>query len=159
MHIGHEAVIRKMIEDFGDNCMVVIGSDNSPMSLRHFFCYEDRRRFVKTVFPQVKIVGLADFQSDAEWLTALDDLIDLAGADPNQTAFYGGCEEDVIYYAGLGRKIRILNRFDGSTAKISATEVRDALIHDRPLDSLISAKLTEGIKEIFGHKWEIFKRL
>ena len=160
IHLGHEAVIKKMREDCGEkNCMVIIGSDNSPISLRHFFCYEERREFLRAIFQDIKVVGLADFQTDSEWLVALDDLIRLTGADPDQVVFYGGCEEDVTYYASLGRKVSILNRFDGSTPKVSATEVRDALIHGRSLKGLISKKLVEGIKKTFSNKWEIFKRM
>jgi nicotinic acid mononucleotide adenylyltransferase len=159
-HAGHEVVVRKMVEDCGaGNCLVVIGSDNSPMSLRHFFSYEERRGFLKAIFPEVRVVGLADFPTDGEWLTALDDLIRLAGSSSEDAVFYGGCEEDVAYFVGYGRKVSILNRFDGTTPKVSATEVRDALIHGRSLDGLLNPQLAEAVAKTFRHKWEIFKRM
>jgi len=160
LHLGHEAVIRFMLDNAADSHLVVIGSSNAPFSLRHFFNYEDRRAFLLQVFPGLRIVGLPDYPTDSEWLLALDDILATAGFNPHVATYYGGCEEDVIFFEGKGRNIAIpFNRFDGSTPKISATEVRDALIHDRPLDGMLNPELHNYVRGLFHDKWEKFKRI
>lgn len=80
IHVGHEQVINYMIEACGpDNSTIVIGSSNTPTSMRHFFSYSERRNFIKSLYPDIRIIGIPDFNSDEEWLVALDDLIDSLG--------------------------------------------------------------------------------
>ncbi len=107
----------------------------------------------------MKVVGLPDYKTDTEWLSALDDMIRLAGIDPASVVFYGGCDEDIRFFTDAKRNVKIINRFDGSTPKISATEVRDALIHGRPLDGLVNQTLQSKIRDLFTKKWEEFKRM
>jgi len=52
-----------------------------------------------------------------------------------------------------------LNRFDGTTPKVSATEVRDALIKGRPLEGLIEPALISDLENRFIEKWEQFKKI
>ena len=159
MHLGHEAVIRSMIEACGiDNCLVFIGSSNTKMSYRHLFSYEDRRGFIKAVFPDLQIAPLPDHPTDEEWLLVLDDIISLKNIDPKQVIFFGGCEEDVYFFVEAGRRHQLINRFDGSTPKISATEVRDALIEKRPFDKLLNPLIVNAVKECFDLRWESFKK-
>jgi hypothetical protein len=160
VHLGHTCTLDTMLETYGaDKCLLVIGSSSAPFSLRHFFSYNERRQFIKKLYPTLRVVGLADFGNDAEWLSALDDLIIAAGMDPAKTAFMGGCEEDVAFFIDDGRKCHIVNRFDGSSVKISATEVRDCLIYDRPLDNFVHPHLIADIKTLFKEKWEKFKKI
>jgi nicotinamide mononucleotide adenylyltransferase len=159
LHAGHEVVIRNMLETAGERSLIVIGSVNTPLSLRHFFSYEERRDFLHAVFPGARIVGVPDFREDREWLLALDDVLSVAGFDPEKTVFFGGCEEDVRFFTEANRQTAILNRFDGSTPKISATEVRDALIHGRSLRGLVNEVLIDRIQSSFAAKWELFKRM
>lgn len=160
IHAGHEVVINKMLCTFGfHRSLLIIGSANTPQSLRHFFSYEERRALIKKLFPDLKVVGLGDFNtSDAEWMLALDDLLISAGTDPLKATFFGGCEEDVSFFYRFDRKCQLLNRFDGTTPKISATEVRDALIHNRSLDGLVNPDIQEIVRANFGIRWEEFKR-
>lgn len=161
IHFGHEAIIRNMLEQCGDskNCLVVIGSSNSPISLRHFFSYSERRDFILKIFPKITIVGLPDYSSDQEWLMALDDIIGASHLKDSKITFFGGCEEDVRFFIEAQRNVFLLNRFDGSTPKISATEVRDALIHERPLEALVNSQAQQIIRETFVRKWERFKKM
>ena len=161
VHLGHEAVIKRMITESGGegNCLMLIGSANHPLSMRHFFSYEERRKLLAAIFPALRVVGLPDYPKDAEWMVALDDILAAAGAKPAEVVFFGGCEEDVRFFIEAGRKTSILNRFDRSTPKISATEVRDALIHGRELEALLNPAVIPGIQETFLRKWEAFKRM
>ncbi len=160
IHLGHEAIIRKMIEDVGvSNSCLVLGSSNAPMSFRNFFSYEERRSLIKKIFPDIGIVGIPDYPTDSEWLLALDDILKFA-AQPysDNIVFYGGCEEDIRFFIETGREVRLLNRFDGTTPKISATEVRDALSKGRSLDGFLNPVILEDIRRMFLRKWEVFKR-
>jgi len=160
IHAGHEKVINEMISLFGvENCLVVIGSSNSNFSLHNYFSYEERRNFIKLSFPEIKIVGLPDYSSNKEWLLALDDLLTIADIDPIEVTYFGGCEEDIIFFFNANRKCQVINRFDGSTPKISATEIRDCLIHDRPLQDMINPCFESELRELFKQKWEVFKKI
>jgi hypothetical protein len=160
IHIGHEQVIDHMIETHGiDNSAVVIGSSNAETSMRHFFSYVERRAFIKTLYPELDVVGLPDYKGDAPWLQALDDIIEFKygqGSAP-QAEFFGGSEEDVGFFLAAGRRVRILNRYDGTTPKISASEVRDSLLHERPLEGLLNPKIACQVAELFHRNWQIFK--
>lgn len=159
IHLGHELVIKEMNRECGNNSLVIIGSSSAPISLRHFFSYEDRRGFLRRMFPDQKVVGLPDYQTDQEWLTAMDDILVVAGINPAEAVFFGGCEEDIRFFLEAGRKYKILNRFTGETPKISATEVRDSLIHNRELDGLLNPIIAEEVKNTFRCKWEVFKKI
>lgn len=157
---GHEKVAETMFNMFGiDNSLIILGSSNSNISLRHFFTYQERRGFIKTIFPQAKIIGLPDYSTDQDWLIALDDLLIAAGINPITATYFSGCEEDVVFFYEAGRKCHIVNRFDGSTTKVSSTEIRDCLIHDRSLKGFINPLIEDDLKTIFKKKWEEFKKI
>lgn len=160
MHIGHEAVINEMLKLFGPKkSRVIVGSANASQSLRHFFSYDERRRLIKTIFPDVMTMPLGDFpSSDEEWMVALDDLLASSGMDPSKTVFFGGCEEDIMFFLKLNRRCHILNRFDGTTPKVSATEVRDSLIHDRPMDDFLNPLIKGKVQDLFKVKWMDFQK-
>lgn len=164
LHLGHEAVINEILKMFGtERSRIIIGSANSQQSLRHFFSYEERRGLIKTVFPNVKVLPLGDFYNTAnkdttdEWLLALDDLLVSSGMDPEKVIFFGGCDEDVMFFINNNRKVHLLNRFDGTTPKISATEIRDALVHKRPLDGFLNPLIQDKVKSLFEVKWLDFQ--
>jgi nicotinamide mononucleotide adenylyltransferase len=149
-----------MINEFGDNCLLIVGSANAPFSLRNFFSYQERRNFIKKIFPEIKVVGLPDYPNDnPQWLIALDDLLVAVFKRKEKIIFFAGCEEDVYLLVETGRSVRILNRFDGSGPKISATEIRDCLIHNRPLEGLVNSAIATEIQKIFRRKWEKFKKI
>ena len=160
VHVGHMRVIEAMLKKYGtEHSLLIIGSSNAPFSLRHFFSYNERRNFIKKIFPDIRVVGLPDYHNDAEWLAALDDILHATGIDPKTVTFFGGCQEDIRFFLDDGRTCEILNRFDGTGIKISATEVRDALIFDRSLDGLVHTKTLPDIQSLFKEKWEKFKKI
>ena len=159
LHLGHIAVIRSLIETYGEQTLLIIGSSNAPTSLRHFFSYDERKKFIKAVFPDIKVVGLPDYGDDTIWLSALDDILIAAGFDPSKTTFFGGCSEDLRFFEDANRNCSFMNRFDGTTPKVSATEVRDALILGRPLDGLVDPAISSQVKQLFDQKWEVFKKM
>lgn len=161
VHLGHIEVIKSAIATFGEeNCILIIGSQNHPMTLRHFFSFNERLGFLKLLFPDIKISGLPDFESDKDWVSALDNMLETTFGKQNlDFIYYGGCEEDISFFVDIGRTTKILNRFDGTTPKVSATEVRDALILDRPLEGLLPESISEKVRETFKEQWEKFKKI
>lgn len=159
-HLGHEKVIGEMIAECGiNNCMAVIGSSNSPISIRNLFSYEERRGFLKMIFPELKVVGLPDYLTDQEWFIALDDILTVWGINPDEVIFFGGCEEDIHFFFEFNRKCKIVNRFDGSSPKISATEVRDGLIEKRSLIGLLSESIIAEVQNTFLVKWDKLRKM
>lgn len=158
--LGHEMVANHMIKICGpENSLLVLGSSNATMSFRHLFSYENRRSFLKKIFGDILIIGMPDYPSDREWLMALDDILSLKKIRPQDATFFGGCEEDIHFFLEAQRKCEILNRFDGSTPRISATEVRDALIQGRSLEGLLNPTIMEDVQNAFAINWNQFKKM
>lgn len=165
MHLGHEAVIDSSLNWFRGEFLQILWSANASFSLRHFFTYAERREFFKKVYPNIPVVWIPDFKTDEEWLVALDDLLMshfwLSSREDvkQKVTFLWWCEEDVWFFVDDWRKVNIVNRFDWSTPKISATEVRDALIHSRDLEQLLNNKLVDDVRNLFNAKWELFRKI
>ncbi|MFZ1720209.1 MAG: adenylyltransferase/cytidyltransferase family protein [Candidatus Moraniibacteriota bacterium] len=128
-HLGHETMIRMMLE-MSERSILFIGSATHPRSLRHFFDYPQRASFLKRVFPNLRVLPLPDFNNNAAWLTAINDMLSAIGFDPKETVFMGGCREEISVLVEEGHKPHhIVDRFSGrKTKKVSATEVRNALL-------------------------------
>lgn len=163
VHLGHIEVIKHAISTFGEeNFILFIGSQSHPMTLRHFFSFTDRLEFLKLLYPKIKILGVPDFDSDDEWIQTIEHTIQtIFGKNKEEADFvyYGGCEEDIIFFINRDRKTKIINRFDGTTPKISATEVRDALVFKRPLEGLLPETLAQTVKQKFKDRWEKFRKI
>lgn len=160
IHSGHEWIVRHMIQEFGlENCLLVIGSVNNPLSLRNFFSYRERRNFILKLFPRMKIVGLADFFNIKDWLLALDDLLRaiFSHCKKDDFVFFGGSKREIDYFINNGYQSRIFNRFSRNGKNISATEIRNRLVVNKSLTGLVNPLIIEDIQRAFRKKWKIFK--
>ncbi len=126
--------------------------------MRHLFTYAERRQLILTLYPTIPVLGLPDYLTDEEWLLALDDLLRFGGIDLSTVTFFGGCAEDIDFFMAAGRQCHIVNRFDGTSPKISATEIRDALIHERSLDGMVNPLIVQTLIELFRPRWQEFQR-
>lgn len=154
MHLGHQLMIQKLLDTFGERHVVLVGSCSHAVSFRHLFTYNDRCEFIRAVFPQIRLVGLPDFEEDSDWFNQLDDTLLFAKVDPVRVTYIGGCQEDVEFFIEKRRRrVKIFNRFNGETPKISSTEVRDALIERRSIDGLVDPRIAELIKRRFETRW------
>lgn len=160
-HLGHAKVVDCMIEKYSlSRCLFVIGSCNASLSMRHLFSYTERRQIVRTIYPKARMVGLGDFPTDEEWMIALDDILKTARINPLECEFQGGCYEDIQFFLEANRKCNIINRFDqNASIKISATEIRDCLIHGGSLEGMLDVRVIPIVKDIFSKKWAIFKKI
>lgn len=149
-----------MMFEMCSKCLVVIGSSTNPMSMRHFFSYEQRRKFIRMIYPEpFPIIGLPDYTSDKVWLSALSDIIGSVLGYEDIITFFGGCEEDIGFFIKTGQSVHITNRFDGTTPKVSATEIRDDLLYGRSLEGKLPPIIIPSVQEEFKKNWEIFKRI
>ena len=157
MHLGHQCVYEEMVAHC-DQSITFIGSANAKWSVPLFFNYRERREFFITLFPEARILPLPDFAwSNELWLYTIRSMLTTIGFPPEETVFFGGCNEDVMVLAEEGRfKTHILNRFDGSTPKTSATAVRDALLNGRSLDGMVDPLIQKLIQDIWDKKWKKF---
>ncbi|MFA5926945.1 MAG: adenylyltransferase/cytidyltransferase family protein [Patescibacteria group bacterium] len=161
VHAGHEVVISHMIDVCGEaNSLVVVGSCNHPISMRHFFSYKERRDLLRHLYPNLKVLGLPDYQSDEEWLLALDDILETCGIDPfHEATFFGGSRGDIEFFISASRQFEIINRYDGvASPKISASEVRDCLVEGRSIEGLVNPAIAQVVTDIFVPKWRDFRR-
>lgn len=156
MHLGHQAMIASLIDAYGDRHVVFIGSCNRPTSFRHLFTYEDRKDFIRAVFPNANIAPLPDFGDDRQWFGAMDDMLRLSGIDPAEAAYLGGSREDVEFYYENGRQAHIVNRYGGTTPNVSASEIRDALVERREgvLETFLDPRVAPLVKERFELRWK-----
>jgi nicotinic acid mononucleotide adenylyltransferase len=150
LHLGHEFVINKMLKEHGiARSIVLIGSCNSQICERTPFTYLDRRAFIKTIYPDLYIAGIPDYNTDDEWSQYLADLLFLRTVRMDEVTFYTGIENDIICLIKDGFSYDVMNRFDGSTPLISATQVRQALKEDESIDELINPKLIDLVRSTF----------
>ena len=57
MHLGHQYVIDTMIQETKNNCMLVLGSANTPCDTdRHLFSLQERSQIVSTLYPDLPLV-------------------------------------------------------------------------------------------------------
>lgn len=125
LHLGHIKVITEMISRFNyNNSLMILGSCNTEISLKNPLNYFQRRSLIKQVFPNLKIIGLADQKEDKDWSISLMDI--LTSVFPNKTpVLYTGSYLDIKKFE-LETSIKI-NIIDRSVLKISATEIRRAI--------------------------------
>ncbi|MBI3633974.1 MAG: hypothetical protein HY226_06845 [Candidatus Vogelbacteria bacterium] len=162
VHLGHEKIMDEMVGNHGiERSLLMLGGANETLSYRHLFNYSERKGLVLKLpkYEGLTVLPLPDMPTDPEWLEVLDDMLKSAKIDPMRAVFYGGCEEDIDFFIKAKRRTKIVNRFDGSSPKVSATEVRDALVHDRTLDGLVNPLLHRPLRELFAQNWEKLKKM
>lgn len=158
IHAGHEFQIKTLLQAFADKHLILVGSSNAPITVRHLFPYSDRVTFIKMIFRDARIAGIPDYATDPEWITALMDLLSIARIPLENAVFVGGCEEDIALYKEKGFLVHVINRFDGTTTRVSGTEIRDALIMGRPLAELVNPTILPLLKQKFAIRWEEIRR-
>jgi nicotinic acid mononucleotide adenylyltransferase len=159
LHLGHTAVIDTMLDKYGeDNSLLLIGSVNNNQTLRHFFSFSERRSMIKMVYPNIRVAGVPDFADDGDWFMEIADLIHLIGNHSFECEFFAGCDEDVAAMRAYTSNITVVNRFDGTTPLISATQVRDALMYKREVKDLLHHNCLDYVVNLFDKKWEEYTR-
>lgn len=146
LHKGHQRIIDKMISTHGiDNCLLIIGSSSNERTVKTPFTYFERRNFIKTLYPGIKIVGIPDVNDDTNWMTMLDDTVN--SVFPNTIPiFYGGSRKDVEWYYDYGKQVEIINR---DKMVISATMVRELMMLGEDISKFVDEKIARNVVELF----------
>lgn len=156
MHLGHQAMIETLVEAFGDRHVVLVGSCNRPISIRHLFNYRDRAQFIREAVPNARILPLPDFEGDNQtWFQVHDDFFRALAFDPRKVVYIGGCKEDTEFLFENGRAVHIVNRYSGPTLRVSASQVRDILIERRheELERVLDPRVAKLVLERFPTRW------
>lgn len=161
LHKGHIRVIDTMINDNGiDNCIVFIGSCSTTTSWNVLFNYEQRHDLIKTLYPELRVVGIPDVYinnnweiSNRIWLNILDDILDSVFFYGSQNRmFYGGCREDLITFITANRYVNIVNRDD---QPIRATDIREKLLIGANIMGYVHKDIIGKIKRYFDTQKEL----
>lgn len=158
VHLGHQPLLEMLLQTFRDKHLVCIGSCSHQISFRHLFTYPDRFAFIRALFPDIRLVGLPDFDSEPDWFHQLADTLALCGVTLSEATFIGGCHEDISFFVDRGYRVKILNRFSGETPRISATEVRDALIERRSIEGLVDPRIIPMVTERFQERYALLRK-
>lgn len=156
MHLWHQAVIEQMIKYHKWNCMIILWGRWHEFDARHIFDFEERRRIIWQKYDNIHIDGVRDCGSNDERLANLDKVIwNIYDGDLWNVLYRGWCPEDVIYFTENNRQTKTLDRFDGSTPVISATQVRARLADWLDLDGYIDTELQEYIRNLYQNKFTL----
>ena len=159
IHIGHMRIINSLINLYGpDNSLVFIGSCNAPISWRVLFTYADRRRWIKRLYPNLKVMGIPDVPgNDSVWLQLIDDAIDCAFPyDSQNRIFFGGSQEDIEFFYESGRQIRIIDR---DAVPVSATNVRQLLLMEEDITKFVDPRIANEVQDVFRKRLKMLDEL
>jgi len=151
LHRGHEAVIARMLKDWGyTHSLLVIGSVNVPLSPRNVFSPREREHLIQRVFPGMKMVFAPDYESDDQWFHELNHALKGAGVNPLTSVYFAGSKDDVPFFFRARRAVTIINRYDGTTPVISGTDVRHALSWGQSISHLVNPAIERDIRALFA---------
>lgn len=129
LHIKHEAIINNLINDYGDNSVIIIGSAQI-LNEKNIFTFEERKNMINLVYPDYKnIYPLNDHFDDCVWRLHLNAIIynKFNIEDESMVEVYCGCLYDVTFFEASGHKIKTFNRKINDESNISSTKIREAI--------------------------------
>lgn len=168
LHRGHEANINRMLQRFNpDECIVFVGSAQSDKSLRNIFDFKERKAILKTLYPNINIIGLFDCPGDNDlWFSNLFAIVNLLKPyyvqkylEPNQSdielnpIFFGGSSEDTFWAMERGYQVDILNRYEKEN-KVSSSEIKDAVFRGDRITGLVNPAIEERIYNGIKYFWD-----
>lgn len=154
LHLGHMQNLDELLRRHGQEHLVVLGSANSPMTERNLFTYEDRSTWLRRCYPKLRIAPLPDFNSDHDWLYALNDLVRLAQEYPDCPVFYGGCKEDLDIFSSRDYTTEVWDRSGPGRPNISATMVRKMMANEEDVRSYLDPRIHDDVVRTYGKRRE-----
>lgn len=143
LHMGHQRTIDRMLFNHTlKHSLMFIGSANAPLSLRNLFSYKERKGFIKTIYPDLFVLPLADQDSDEDWYESLIDMVDVAFPFYHQVNLYCGDLVDIANFPHSDKiTIKVVDRYEEQV--YSATEVRQHIMMDnmKELRKLIDGRI------------------
>ncbi len=122
-HKGHQAVIEKIMND-GLKPIVIVGSVNSTDNSRNPYSFDQVKKMITSVFPDIVCLPLPDYQDDMKWLSHLRSIIPC-----ESVIYYFRKDEDlkngVHYLDFLDGKIELREiNSDEINIPVRATQIR-----------------------------------
>lgn len=152
MHLGHMTIIDKMIDTHGyDSCVVFLGSTNAPLTFKNIFSYSDRKLMLKKLYPNIRVVGIPDFNDDYAWCEHLSDMISSIFYNKDvHVTFYTGSDGDISYLdRSLFNSLDIFCIDRNDNELLSGTNIRNRLSNNDSIDGLVDARIIEDMTNIF----------
>ncbi len=152
---GHASIVNMMIEKYGyGGCLVLIGSSNT-LNKRTPYTFEQREEMIRKVYPEIKIMALPDGKpglvcfdgtTNNQWLDSIEKIQEGLNT---KFVFFGGSEEDLKILAERFQTEIAVDR--NKTPGLSATRVREALLHDdsRTVNELLDSKIIPLAKKYY----------
>lgn len=150
IHLGHQRTIDQMMAAHGKaHSLVFVGSANATLSLRNLFSYKERKDFIQEVYPDLKVLPIADQDTDEDWFESLIDMVDVAFPFYHHINLYCGDMVDIANFPHNDKiTIRVIDRYHEQV--VSATEVRALIMQDNQ----------RGLRELIDHRiaFDVFAR-
>jgi cytidyltransferase-like protein len=146
IHLGHQRTIDHMICNHSRHSVLFIGSANASLSLRNLFSYRERKNFIKRLYPDLKVLPIADQKSDDDWFESLHDMVEAIFPFYHQINLYCGDLKDIANFPHSDRiTIKIVDRYEEQV--YSATEVRECIMmeNSRRLLELVDGRIKDDI--------------
>lgn len=130
-HKGHESLVEKAFK-FCDTILIFIGSSDKKNTAENPFSYEIREKMIKEIYGDKVIVkplpdlGVGDVPAWGDYVFKNAKKY----IDPVDYIFFGNEVKHNLWYSEEHSKNTVFQVLDRSDIKISATEVRDAIIKD-----------------------------
>jgi len=95
-HNGHKSVVDAALR-VSDQVIIVVGSSFAPRNARNPFTFAERKAMIKSVFPQVVVLPVADYQyNDNKWVATITKAVEtvaigavsLVGYNKDSTSYY-----------------------------------------------------------------------
>ncbi|MCK5614687.1 hypothetical protein KAR91_73175 [Candidatus Pacearchaeota archaeon] len=154
---GHQRPLTLMTDTYGyNNSLLVLGSSNTPISVRNLFSYSDRVKLIQHKYPDMRIIGIADQNNDKMWLESLYDILKVAFPDSTSKnyTFFTGSHDDVPWlrgYFGSTTDINVVDRDEEGA--VSATKVRESLFNCQSIYDIYGVDEDLKYRELL---WNIF---
>lgn len=164
IHDGHVRLISTLIENYSlANSGIIIGSSNVCLNPRTPFSFEERKSFVKRIFPQILVWDIPDVEENlsvqrdetlAMWQNNLKEMESLSG---ETWIFCGGSQEDLKDYEKDFQTEVLVDRSMGEE-KISGTHIRKLLSENNFIEvkKYLPAIVFDEIIEKYSHNSELF---
>lgn len=140
LHVGHVHAIKKAMEKYGD-VTIVIGSINKH-DKDNPFVFEERKKMVKAVFPNAKVIGIPDVYDDSLWVKLIEEKVkfDLVVTGNGWTK---RCFENAGY--------KVIEPDFLEPEKYNATKIRTLMLkNDRSWRKLLPEEVVKIVDEIKG---------
>ncbi len=120
LHKGHEAVIRRAIEDCV-HVAVAVGSTNAKQGPQNPLSWDERRDLLLGVFPEAEVFNVPDIHDPPNWVAHL---LDITG--PVDKVF-GNDEQSLSLFEDAGIPVvrtglQARDRFEGKTIRMQMAE-------------------------------------